>query len=89
MLTTLIFKNGSSDYQVKKGPDCQDIAEFKDEQKKYSVLSYGNNHTLSTVYTLYLCDSKDVQDTILSREHPERIDAFFEGIVSDLIVKNI
>lgn len=89
MLSTLIFKNGSKDYQVKKGPDCQDIAEFKDEQRKYNVLSHGNNHKFSTVYTLYLCDSEEVQKTILSRPHPDRVDAFFEGIINDLIVKNI
>ena len=66
-----------------------ELTEFKDEQRKYNVLSYGNNHKLSTVYTLYLCDSKEVQDTILSRPHPDRVDAFFEGIINDLIIKKI
>jgi len=89
MLSTLVFENGSKDYQVRKGPDCGDLGEFKDQQRKFNVLSYGNNHKLSTVYTLYLCDNKDVQETILSRPHPERVDAFFEGIVNDVIIKNV
>ena len=89
MLSTLVFENGSKDYQVRKGPDCDNLAEFKDQQRKFNVLSYGNNHKLSTVYTLYLCDSEEVQKTILSREHPDRVDAFFEGIVNDVIVKNV
>lgn len=88
MLYTLIFEN-STDMIVRKGPDCQDLEEFKDEQRKYNVLSKGNNPKISSVYTLYLCDSEEIQSTILSMESMDRIDAFFDNIINDLIVKNV
>lgn len=88
MIATLIFEN-STDMTVRKGPDCQDLEEFKDEQRKYNVLSKGNNPKISTVYTLYLCDSQEVQSNILSMEPMDRVDAFFDNIINDLIIKNV
>lgn len=88
MLATLIFEN-STDMTVRKGPDCQDLEEFKDEQRKYNVLSKGNNPKISAVYTLYLCDSQEVQSNILSMESMDRVDAFFDNIINDLIIKNV
>lgn len=88
MLATLILEN-SLDMTVRKGPDCQDLEEFKDEQRKYNVLSKGNNPKISAVYTLYLCDSQEVQSNILSMESMDRVDAFFDNIINDLIIKNV
>lgn len=88
MLATLILEN-STDMTVRKGPDCQDLEEFKDEQRKYNVLSKGNNPKISAVYTLYLCDSQEVQSNILSMESMDRVDTFFDNIINDLIIKNV
>jgi len=88
MLYTLILEN-SKDMTVRKGPDCQNLEEFKDEQRKYNVLSKGNNPKISAVYTLYLCDSQEIQSNILSMESMDRVDAFFDNIINDLIIKNV
>ena len=91
MVYTLILENGET-YKVSKGPTCKNQSDFESRQRQMNKENKetpdNDSGVNKSVFTLYFCDTKVIQNIVLKEEDPQkRVDVFFNGILHDYIYK--